>query len=115
MKNLVFFSLYILSLQANAQTALIAHKSHRGTKITFSSGVNLTFAKVYMPPMNSKPIVEEAEQFEYFEVLNDSIVIKMTTDAHQDLKSIDTLSNSERMPLEKFKNEYKKKTENEKQ
>lgn len=108
MKYLLVASFSIFLTQTRAQTALIAHKSHSGSTANFVTVSTSNFGIVKKPHPEGdlnypKYELKEITEFNYFEVLNDSVVIKRTSDENQLLISIDTLSNNRKLNLEEFK------------
>lgn len=108
MKFLLFAPFSIFFVHIHAQTSLITHKSHSGSTLNFVTTASANFGIVREPNPEGdynypKYELKEITEFNYFEVLNDSIVIKRTSDENQLLISIDTLSNNQKMDLEEFK------------
>lgn len=104
MKNLFFLCSILCLTPVFAQTPLIAHKSHSGSAVNYFIDPSSNFGAISHP--EPRPIVREYEEFDYFEALNDSVIVKHTIVENQQLVSIDTLTNMERYTLEEFKVHY---------
>lgn len=89
---------YFLSI-GNAQTPLIAHKSHSGLSVDFFIDPSSNFGN---PPLDRYPIVKSIIQ-EKFKPLNDSVMIVERTDFDQNVLKIDTLPNKKRYSPIQFK------------
>ena len=99
MKNwlITFCSLAVISL--NAQTALIAHKSHSGNEGTFFIDPNSNFGEVAFP---------EDYRIEYYTILNDTVILRIVSNGYTAL-TVDTLRNDQRESLETFQIEDQRK------
>ncbi len=96
MKNwlIAFCSLAAISL--NAQTALIAHKSHSGSGTTFFVDPNSNFGRKVMPEL------EEIDVEYKYSKINDSLVLREKS-ANKVLVSKDTLKKPTKMSYRQFK------------
>lgn len=90
----------------NAQTPLIAHKSHAGSSTSYlivsSSNFGLRRTDFDKQFEQSKPV-----RSEHFKLLNDSVIILETTDLNQNIIKTDTLKNQNRYAPIIFELKYK--------
>jgi hypothetical protein len=103
MKTLLILVASCIGLSTQAQTAIIAHKSHSGSSIDFFIDPSSNFGD---PPLDRYPIVKPIIQ-EIFKPLNDSVMVIETVNLNQQLIKIDTLSNQQRYSPILFETKYK--------
>ena len=93
-------------LIGNAQTPLIAHKSHTGSSNSYTITSNSNFGAIRIdfdqPGQQLKPY-----QSEDFKPLNDSVMILKISDMNQNVIKIDTLPNKEKISSMVFEFRYK--------
>ncbi|WP_341904483.1 hypothetical protein [Fluviicola taffensis] len=89
----------------NAQTPLIAHKSHAGTSNSYLIASSSNFGAIEMKfdPQSQPPQLYKSEKFK---PLNDSVMIVEVTDFEQKVIQIDTIPNQHRYSLVQFQYKY---------
>jgi len=96
MKVLILFVSLSVFTQFQAQTPLIAHKSHSGNLSTYFVDPNSNFGEIQMFPENYKT--------RFYTSLNDSLVLRQTSNGYTVIQ-IDTLKNEQRELLISFQQE----------
>lgn len=104
MKQLLILATLIFSLSGFAQTPLIAHKSHAGTRMTFFIDPNSNFGKIMHEPRLEQPVFPEYN--ESFQPVNDTTVVKLTTDDNNMLLRVDTISKKKYETIEEVKQKH---------
>ena len=107
MKHLLLIFTVLFSIVASAQTPIIAHKSHAGSKTSFLLSTSSNFGKIAPrnePRFQLKPIEEPRVVFnESFQPVNDTTVVKLTTTDNNQLIRIDTISKKKTETIEEVK------------
>ncbi len=99
MKALFIIFCFSATFLSNAQTALIAHKSHSGSEGTFFIDPNSNFGEMAFP---------DDYRIEYYTILNDSVILRIVSNGYTAL-TVDTLRNDQRESLEAFQIEDQRK------
>lgn len=90
----------------NAQTPLIAHKSHAGTSNSYAIASNSNFGAIKVD-FDREPEQMKPYKTEKFKPLNDSVMIVEVTDFEQKLIQIDTVPNQQRYSPVHFEYMYR--------
>lgn len=108
MKIILVFSVCFITSLSQAQTAIIAHKSHAGTALDFSIDPSTNFGD---PPMEfpiQLPFVTNT-----FKSFNDSVMVLEILDQKGQIIHTDTLANKQRHSLVLFQALYQDSIEKE--
>ena len=90
---------------ANAQTPLIAHKSHSGNAASFFTDPSSNFGaiRIDIEKYQVEPVINTTERFT---PLNDSTIIREVTTYNQHVILVDTLPNKEKYSATLFQYKY---------
>ncbi|MGV3611591.1 MAG: hypothetical protein ACO1N0_11615 [Fluviicola sp.] len=112
MKCFTILAFVFLFSLTNAQTPLIAHKSHAGVSISYLIDPSSNFGVIRLSPKQDFETWEKnslPQKTEVFIPLNDSVILKRTTSGISiglpEIKT-DTLSNKKRYSVFEFQHKY---------